>query len=544
MKKIQNELLKLFFNGLRFAPRHQKEQELARAEDLLHIVKPDIEYPFEFICYKITGFRPQSPDAEQIIAGKELMIALNAFIASTSRQVAPPAATPQEDILTVEDLARRFNVSTKTIHRWRGRGLRGRLFVFDDGRKKLGFLKSAVERFAAENRHLIEKAADFKQLRQGEKDRIVARAVAMAQSGVRSRHRIISVLAGESGRSRETIRSLLIAYDKKAKERSVFRKSGGRLKLREIKQICRARSQGATIAELMERFDRSRSSIYRIINARRTAELLERSITWVDSTEFADPQRVKAILVKDSGYTAQKGWDSRGLLTREQETELFRRYNCLKYEAHRLLRDVGGGRCGNRFLGQIEGYLGEADRIKRVIIEANLRLVASIAQRHQNIGAQRADLIGEGNFSLMRAVEKFDYGRGYRFSTYATWAIAKDFAKRIPEEAHRPDKGGVGDMSLVQLDLRVGQNVDFAAVERAHRSLEEVISGNLTEREQYVVRNHFALEPGPVKRKPKTLRQIGEQLGLSSERVRQIELAALQKLRQNLSAEEFDLLTG
>jgi DNA-directed RNA polymerase sigma subunit (sigma70/sigma32) len=59
-----------------------------------------------------------------------------------------------------------------------------------------------------------------------------------------------------------------------------------------------------------------------------------------------------------------------------------------------------------------------------------------------------------------------------------------------------------------------------------------------------VVRNHFALEAGPVKRKPRTLRQIGEALGLSSERVRQIELAALQKLRQNLSPEEFDLLTG
>jgi len=543
MRRIKNELLGLFFNGLRFAPRRQKERELARAEDLLQIARPDMEYPLEFICYKITGFRPQSPDAEQIIGGEELIGALNAFIASTNRQLAPSISAPADTIFSIEDLARRFSVSTKTIHRWRSRGLRGRLFVFERGRKKLGFTRSAVDHFTAENHDLIAKAADFKQLSRQEKDHIVGQAVALAEAGTKSRHRIITRVAAESGRSRETIRGLLVAYDKKARDRSIFRKSQGKLRLREIKHICRARGQGATIRELTEKFDRSRSSIYRIINKRRAGDLLERHIGWVDSPEFHDPQRAEAI-VSGRCESASAGRDGRGLLTRQQESEMFRRYNCLKFLARRLLDDVHPAHGSNRQIGRIEGYLNEAERIKKTIIEANLRLVASVAQKHRALGAQKADLISEGNFSLMRAVEKFDYTRGYRFSTYATWAIAKDFAKRIPEEAHRPDKSGAGDVSDLQQDMRIGPIVDFAAIERAHNSLEQVIGSNLTEREQYIVRNHFALEPGPVKRKPKTLRRIGEELNLSSERVRQIELIALQKLRHNLSPEEFDLLTG
>jgi len=86
--------------------------------------------------------------------------------------------------------------------------------------------------------------------------------------------------------------------------------------------------------------------------------------------------------------------------------------------------------------------------------------------------------------------------------------------------------------------------VDFAAIERAHQNLTQVIKDNLTEREQYIILNRFGLVGPPIKKETKTLKQIGEELGLSKERVRQLELSALQKLRQSLSVEEFELLTG
>jgi len=155
-----------------------------------------------------------------------------------------------------------------------------------------------------------------------------------------------------------------------------------------------------------------------------------------------------------------------------------------------------------------------------------------------------SELVSEGSVALMAAVEKFDYARGYRFSTYASWAIVKGFARLIPSEAKRPDRAGGADFANLPVNLRLEQLPDIMAVEQAHQDLQTIIKNNLDQREQYIILNHYALAPEIIKKKPKTLKQIGQDLDLSKERIRQIELQALQKLRQSLSPEQFDLLTG
>ena len=85
---------------------------------------------------------------------------------------------------------------------------------------------------------------------------------------------------------------------------------------------------------------------------------------------------------------------------------------------------------------------------------------------------------------------------------------------------------------------------DFAAIERARHSLVQVVKDELDQREQYIILNHFGLVGSLIRKNKKTLQQIGEDLGLTKERVRQLELIALQKLRQSLSIKEFELLTG
>lgn len=545
MARMKNKTLEQLFMELRFAPKIQRESQLSSAEKLLGIIENDREYPFEFVCYRITGYRPKTSLVEEPIQGEELAADLRVFIRKLSGQLELAASEQSEKVYTLAEMTERFSVSSKTISRWRKKGLKARIFLFDDGKKRLGFLESEVDNFLRDNPGIVNKAKTFRRLSSTEKEQIIETASMLSSSGDMSRNQIIKQISTATSRAQETIRYILMDYEKTTADKTVITSSSGVIGPKDTTLIYKLYKQGESVPSLMKRFRRSRSSIYRIINKRKVKALLARRIRFVESPEFLEEGAEEKILLQDDEFSEKTARETApSLLNRQQEVYLFRKYNYLKYLACLGLEKIKHANYYGSSLKKIEDHLSRAEVLKKMIIEANLRLVMSIANKHFSGGTNIQDLVSEGNFSLMRAVEKFDYTKGYRFSTYATWAIAKDFARKIPAEAARPDRPGAADMTKIQQDMRIETEADIAAIEHAQHSLDHIIRNNLTEREQYIIRNHFGLDGNKITKKGKSMKQIGDELNISKERVRQIELVALQKLRHSLSDEEFELLTG
>jgi RNA polymerase primary sigma factor len=232
-------------------------------------------------------------------------------------------------------------------------------------------------------------------------------------------------------------------------------------------------------------------------------------------------------------------YDQGPLLSRDQEAHLFRKMNYLKSRA-RCLRDrIDPARARTPDLDEIERDLEGALAIRNQIVRANLRLVVSIAKREVGLHDDLFERVSDGNYVLIRAVERFDYSRGNKFSTYATRAIRNQFARAFRGKDRRRPEFPFGHFEAFEavLDPR-SDDLERSDLQDRRREAFMRLLARLDDRERRVIVGRFGIGGAPVQ----TLKQIGMQLGISKERTRQIEARARDKLQELARMEEVVLL--
>jgi RNA polymerase primary sigma factor len=541
-------------------PRRLSVRLLANVEFILSVIQPGKSYPFDFILHALTGFRAPSgaePDAA-LLAEEVIRTDLVTLAEDISLALDIPACCWSEGVYTVAELAQRFDVSTKTIFRWHRRGLVGWRLRFDDRRVRLAFPDRCVRRFVACNVELVHRGSSFSQLSRAERERIVERARQLVDAGGRTINSVAKVIAGEANRAVETIRLILKSYDQAHPQSGVFNRSNLEVDVGDERlRIWEAYSDGVSIRTLAGRFGRSVEELYPIITEMRARELKARTIEFVPSEEFQAPNADEEILndpaaaAPTNGPTPLRRIPSDlppylqqlfriALLTPEGERALFRKFNYLKCKADRLRRRIDPFNVTAKELDRIEDLLGQAQKIRGQITQANLRLVVSIAKRHATPLRDFFEIVSDGNVSLMRAVEKFDYSRGFKFSTYASWAIMKNYARTIPEHRQHLDRFQTGrDELLEHVSGPVLEEHESDYLPTLHATLDRMLD-TLDQRERDILRQRFGLDEH---REPRTLQELGKRFGISKERIRQLEARAMSKLRDEFSDQVEQLLT-
>lgn len=538
----------------RFAPREKKLEQVDLAEKLLMELESSRTYTYEYLCYRITRFRPDSyPDLR--LSGKEAAHDLRLLIEDLSDAANVPADGAGEPVLTVDELSREFQVSTKTISRWRRQGLVSRKFVFD-GRKRVGFLKSSVDRFVQRNQERVQRGSHFSQLTEDERDGIIDRARRLARAGGCPAE-VTKRLSRFSGRSVETIRYTLKQFDRDHPDAAVFPDNSGPLREDTRKKIYQQYRRGQSVDSLAKRFCRTKTSIYRIIAEMRARRIMELPLDYIPNDNFdkvRSEKQEREILGSQPVSNEPPMKKTRlpaglppylaslyevPLLSREQEMHLFRKMNYLKYKAAKLRDQLDLSRPKSGLMDQIESLYDDSVATKNEIISANLRLVVSIAKRHVGPVENFFELVSDGNISLIRAVEKFDFARGNKFSTYASWAIMKNFARTIPDEHRRRDRYRTShaEMFGATEDVRTDQYEQETAQFQRESQVEKILE-RLDEREQKIIISRFGLNRG---HEPLTLKEVGAEMGVTKERIRQIEARALSKLRKAAQEERIEI---
>jgi len=534
LDKSKFHVLGQLVSQLRFVPPQTLLEQSLRAERLLRLIDPEKNYPYDFVCFKLTDYKPKEATAiDRPLPGRLLIADLAQFIGDVTSQV--PVGFDQFDqpAVTVEELAEQAGVSVKTLCRWQKRGLPLRAFTSSDGRRRYAVHKSTWEWFVDRNEKLVARAAAFSRVTAPQRRWVVREARTLFSTRALSRHQIEKLLAEKIGRVPETVHYILARHDATAEPHERIFPLRRRIGEDQRLQIWQMVKSGTPVPILAHTFGRSESSIYRIIHKTRQEYWVTQTIEFIYSPEF-DLPNASDLILPAAQITIEIQPDSRKhveILTAVQERGLFRAYNYLKWQQSELINRYRQGRSvPAHILDRLEELGATVEETKRKLVLTNQALAINIARRHLSAGLSLDELISEGMIPLLKAIEKFDYTRGYKFSTYASWAVMKQFARAVPEYGrHQQQYVSVSEEDLERL-LPGATEVDEAEAFIRSQAVQEALDG-LDPRERHILANRFSLDR---EGEPLSLSQLGKSLGISKERVRQLETRAMEKMHHLL----------
>jgi RNA polymerase primary sigma factor len=546
------QALEQLTDQVRFAPPGVRQEQLERAEVLMGQVRPERSYPYQFVVYRITNYRSDG-QPNLLIPGEDLRHDLDLFLERVARTLQTGLELPAEPMFSLEQVSKQLNVSTKTVSRWRKHGLIGQQ-VMQNGRKQLAFSQSVVERFVAAHPREAARGSKFSHLSMEEKDEIIRKARHLANVGG-SLTDVSKRIAHTLGRSPEAVRYTIKNHDRVYPGLAVFPNANGRLNPDAKLQIFNSYRKGIAVETLAKQFHRTRSSIHKVINEVKADKLLKAPVDYIPNPEFDDPARAADILgpmPDEEGFQEQlrnkkvprdvppemAHLYEYPLLTREQEAHLFRQMNYLKHQLHGLHGDLAPSRARSQDIDRIEELQAKIGFVRDRLIRCNMRLVVNYAKKHAGPADNLWELISDGNMSLLRAVEKFDYGRGNKFSTYASWAIMKNFARSIPDEKTRRERFMTGHEEVfdAKADIRSDEQEQLTQAEQANRKVNRLLD-ILEPREREILRMRAGLD----NEENLTLEEIGRRMGITKERVRQLNVRIMKKLREYVQQHKMDM---
>lgn len=523
--------------ALREAPKSTNDRLhfIRRIERIACRIFPDQMYSVASMCRILD--RSFTPTSDEPIKtdGATVINDLNRLAEFVTLAAPIPRNAAGDGVRDIVQLASDFHVSRKSILRWRSRGLVGFRVAGSGAVGRLAFSTFTVDKLSQRFPKLTNRKRQQTRVDDRERECIINLARELVLREPMTRYQVAQRLASQVGRAIETVHSVLRDYVAKHPEDPIARDpETASPRLHALTGDASATAAGSRPA-----------NAERALLEIEVLRIQHGHVQFVDNELFRQADADAIILSQEPAAPPIAAMEASvvcddpcgplgspaPLMSPEEERDAFCRYNYLKYKAIERARPLRTDTATSAELEEVVELMRNACKVRDRIVQANLRLVVHVAKPFVRRTIRFLELISEGNVTLLRAVECFDIGRGFKFSTYLTHSLRRAYSKAVAKEMAHAARFHT---NLCEESLEREDCHDDALKAELRDSVRRVLADGLrrlSSRERFIVRHRFGFTKTS---KVWTLGDIAARLGVSKERVRQLQVKAIEKLGEHI----------